>query len=251
MRLGLMVLPGLLNSPCQKLLLNLLIHRDLSNPAHNTNMNLHYDVKYPSPGNSFMDFTVKDVNFIAKDPSMHHDLTMDRVLHKKLRWITLGGQYDWTKKVYSEGPPPEFPKDIYNLLHGIFPDMEPQSAIANFYSPGDTLSLHRDVSEEADRGLVSVSLGCDGIFIIGLANSASESKLQYHILRLRSGDVVYMSNKARYAWHGVPKIIPNTCPKNLEGWPGEARPEWQGYMRSKRINLNVRQMFEADNNNQT
>jgi len=94
-------------------------------------MNLHYDVKYPSPGNSFMDCSVKDVNFIAKDPNMHHDLSMDRVLHKKLRWITLGGQYDWTKKVYSEGPPPEFPKDIYNLLHGIFPDMEPQSAIAN------------------------------------------------------------------------------------------------------------------------
>jgi alkylated DNA repair protein alkB family protein 1 len=238
-----MVLPDFLDPTCQNLLLDRLLHRDLSNSTYKTNLSLHYDVTYPSPGKSFLDNSLQDMYFVAKDPTIHQNLTMERVLQRKLRWITLGGQYDWTQKAYPEGPPPEFPKDISTLLHGIFPDIDPQAAIVNFYSPGDTLSLHRDVSEQTDRGLVSISLGCEGIFLIGLANIKSDGTSQYHILRLRSGDAVYMSDKSRYAWHGVPRIIPNTCPKHLEDWPGNTHLEWQGYMKSKRINLNVRQMF--------
>ena len=116
--------------------------------------------------------------------------------------------------------------------------------LVNFYSPGDTLSLHRDVSEDVDRGLVSVSIGCDAIFIIGLSGDDSIPS-RYQVLRLRSGDAVYMTGESRYAWHGVPKIIPDTCPKALESWPALSHPQWAGYMKTKRINLNVRQMFES------
>ena len=113
--------------------------------------------------------------------------------------------------------------------------------LVNLYSPGDTLSLHRDVSEEVNRGLVSISLGCDAIFIIG-TSKGDDSESQYQVLRLKSGDAVYMSGESRYAWHGVPKIVPNTCPKMLEDWPGSSFAAWEGYMKNKRINLNVRQM---------
>jgi DNA alkylation damage repair protein AlkB len=172
---------------------------------------------------------------------------MERVLTKKLRWITLGGQYDWTNKIYPQESPPAFPEDIATLLKGVFVDMEPQAAIVNLYSPGDTLSLHRDVSEEINRGLVSISLGCDGLFIIGLRDSDDPSDpgaARCHILRLHSGDAIYMSGYSRYAWHGVPKIISGTSPKLLDSWPGPSFPHWRdnGFMANKRVNLNVRQM---------
>lgn len=160
--------------------------------------------------------------------------------------MTLGGQYDWTAKAYPGGPPPQFPQDIAALIRTLFPDMEPQAAIVNLYSPGDTLSMHRDVSEEVVEGLVSISIGCDAIFVIGLCDKDSIPEVQYEVLRLHSGDAVYMTGKSRLAWHGVPSIIPDTCPEYLEEWPGKEFPEWTGWMKDKRINLNVRQMYKVD-----
>jgi len=162
--------------------------------------------------------------------------------------MTLGGQYDWTNKVYPDAPPPPFPEDMAKLISGLF-GMTPEAAIVNLYSPGDTLSLHRDVSEECDRPLVSISLGCDGVFLIGLAPDDAVEEPRIATLTLRSGDAVVMAGASRYAWHGVPKVMGETCPAWMESWP--AREEiggdfeaWRGWMKGKRINLNVRQMFE-------
>jgi len=236
-------LPSLLPPITQRTLLSRLLHRDLSNPNHRTNLHLHYNVNYPEQQASFFSTDPNAVAFRPKDPAIHPPLTINAALEKKLRWTTLGGQYDWTNKVYPAGEPPSFPSDIAELLQTLFPDMVPEAAIVNLYSPGDTLSLHRDVSEEVDRGLVSVSLGCDAIFIIGLQDQTSGA-IQHEVLRLRSGDAVYMSGEARFAWHGVAKIVPETCPDYLSDWPGKDFPEWKNWMRNKRINLNVRQMRE-------
>lgn len=162
-------------------------------------------------------------------------------MEKKARWVTLGGQYDWTKKVYPSEEPPKFPEDIAELIRGLFPDMGPEAAIVNLYSPKDTLSIHRDVSEEVNRGLVSISLGCDAIFIIGIQTQDSEDT-RHEVIHLKSGDAVYMSGESRFAWHGVPTILPGTCPEYLGEWPGAEFPKWRGWMSNKRINLNVRQM---------
>lgn len=178
-----------------------------------------------------------------KDLTVHKPLTVKQMLERKLRWITLGGQYDWTAKVYPTQKAPRFPDDVRCLLDGIFPDIEAQAAIVNFYTPGDTLSVHRDVSEECDRGLVSISIGCDGIFIIGSEDSSDSISL-----RLRSGDVVLMSRESRFAWHAVPKILPDTCPDYLHSWPASASnppsTAWDGWVKRKRININIRQMKE-------
>jgi len=140
--------------------------------------------------------------------------------------------------------------------------MKAEAAIVNLYTPGDTLSLHRDVSEECDRPLVSISLGCDGIFIAGLDKSGSGAGdttdgADSIVVRLRSGDAVVMSGPARFAWHGVPQILAGTCPEWMRDWP--ARPaegdgdectdkdefeHWRAWMAKKRINLNVRQMWD-------
>lgn len=162
--------------------------------------------------------------------------------------MTLGGQYDWTAKRYPESLPPVFPADIKELLESIFNDTKAEAAIVNLYSPGDTLSLHRDVAESSATGLISISLGCDAVFIIGTASSEDGGE-KILTVRLKSGSAVYMSGTSRFAWHGVPQIVPDTCPEYLKDWPaakdGEDRKfeHWRYWMAGKRVNLNVRQMW--------
>ncbi|KAH0551122.1 hypothetical protein GP486_007535 [Trichoglossum hirsutum] len=293
---GLHMLPSLLPPNTQLALLSRLLHRDLSNPKHKTNIHAHHQVVYcqaapPSPASEAQDEPPRrnitsffnrppssSEVFPPKDSTTHKPLRVSQFLQSKLRWMTLGGQYDWTMKEYPPEPPPPFPVDIANLLHSLFPDMKAQAAIVNLYSPGDTLSVHRDVSEECDRGLVSISLGCDCIFIVGLeeekggqldsgetgrrprseagSNSllgeGTDERVDMLAIRLRSGDAVYMSGRSRFAWHGVPKIIPATCPGWMQEWPAQPQAEdgaggveaWRGWMASKRVNVNVRQMWE-------
>lgn len=253
---GLYMIPSLYPPTVQKKLLDLMLHRDLMNPAHQTNLHLHYDIEYPKA--AFEQISVKPsetqdsfdasffgveptFTFASKDPAVHKPITVQSMLDKKLRWITLGGQYNWTAKVYPEGQPPPFPEDIAQVLRAAFPETEAQAAIVNFYSANDTLSMHRDVSEECDIGLISVSFGCDALFMI-----SHDDGEDCETIRLRSGDAVYMSGHSRFAWHGVPKIIPETCPSWLCDWPGPHFPHWQGWMGKKRVNLNVRQMTESE-----
>ena len=194
--------------------------------------------------NSFFSMDRK-IQLLPKDDSIHKPMTIERVLQRKLRWLLLGGQYDWTSKIYPEEPPPAFPDDIRHLLKAWFPEIEPEAAIVNFYSPGDTLSVHRDVSEECDRGLISISLGCDGIFLIG-----NEDPNSHTIIRLRSGDAILMADESRFAWHALPKVLPDTCPEWLQKWPAQqdsnVYESWRGWMNTKRININIRQMKDRD-----
>lgn len=137
--------------------------------------------------------------------------------------------------------------------------MKAEAAIVNLYSPGETLSVHRDVSEECAQPLVSVSLGCEAIFVVGLESSALNATTGGHLperlvaIKLRSGDAVLMSGESRYAWHGVPKVLTGTCPGWMQDWPAAGSEEnkerfqaYKGWMKGKRVNLNVRQMFAAD-----
>ena len=239
-------MPALLPGDIQLRLLNRLLHRDLSNPSHKTNLHTHYNMTYPSDldSNSFFSPSLSTQELQPKDPSLHKPLTIKQAMDRKLRWMTLGGQYDWTNKIYPSAPPPEFPNDIASFIHHLFPDMEPQAAIVNVYSPGDKLNMHRDVSEEIDEGLVSISLGCSCIFIIGLADPLT-GQVEKLAFRLHSGDVLYMKGESRLAWHGVARIEKETCPMFLKAWPGSVLDVYTNWLEGKRINLNVRQMREA------
>lgn len=254
------MIPSMFPPSVQTELLSRLFHRDLSNPEHQTNLHLHYNITYPReqlaslgdsndsdpPDNHPPSFFQDDPARLLypQDPEVHKPVTVQSMLQKKLRWVTLGGQYDWTAKEYPPSHPPRFPEDVTALLRATFPETEAQAAILNVYSAGDTLSPHRDVSEECDVGLVSVSFGSDGLFLISHDDGDG-----CEIVRLRSGDAVYMNGPSRFAWHGVPKIVPSTCPDWLADWPcPENRPDtsryktWKGWMSGKRVNLNVRQM---------
>ena len=248
--------PSLLPPEVQISLLDKLLHRDLVNHDHQTNVHMHYQVPHPNPRedrsrSSYFDTSSSSLIFYPKTPSIHKPIGTHQFLNKKLRWMTLGGQYDWTNKVYPSGQPPPFPPDIKQLTERIFP-MKGEAAIVNLYSPGDTLSLHRDVSEVCDQPLVSISLGCDGIFVVGLEEASNGDQPRVATIRLRSGDAVLMSGESRYAWHGVPKVLEGTCPEWMQDWPyykgagnetSERFEHCKGWMKGKRINLNVRQMF--------
>ncbi|KAL8681955.1 MAG: hypothetical protein Q9186_001963 [Xanthomendoza sp. 1 TL-2023] len=267
---GLQFLPSLLPHDIQICLLSRLLNRDLTDARHKTNVHFHHTVLYDTPSfhsthdvnspNGSQKFSFFDCSptssssFPALDPNTHNPLTVPHFLNRKLRWMTLGGQYDWTKKAYPTGSPPDFPKDIAQLIHDIFPNIRPEAAIVNFYTPGDTLSIHRDVSEESDVGLVSISLGCDAVFVAGLEDTAT-GELKYVVMRLKSGDAVYMGGPSRYAWHSVPQVLAGTCPEYLSEWPASSQSHrdakstsddrfeaWRGWMANKRINLNIRQM---------
>ncbi len=81
--LGLLILPSLLPPETQKLLLARLVHRDLSNPRHQTNMHLHYQLPYPDPAASFFSHAPDSAaRFDPKDSSVHKPLSVGQVMDR-------------------------------------------------------------------------------------------------------------------------------------------------------------------------
>jgi alkylated DNA repair protein alkB family protein 1 len=262
------------------LLVSKIMHRGLANPHHKTNINLDYDIPYPVPAVHSESQQPPDPSFFtsrqssadqiltpkdkdaegnpkAKDPNHKlKPLNMSQFLQKKLRWLTLGDQYQWSTRSYSGADITPFPPDIASMVTGIFPWLRPESGVVLLYSRTDYMPVHRDVSELCERGLVSISLGCDGLFVVATDTNEGETEDEGKILvvRVRSGDVVQMDGETRWAWHAMPKIMGGTCPEFMEQWPagseadtGEkngAYEKWKGYMTGKRINLSCRQVWE-------
>ena len=126
--LGLQIIPSLLSLSTQKALLLRLWIRALSDPLHQTNLHLHYDIPYPDAGvQSFFHYSDPEhVLLKPKDPDIHKPLSVAQMIKKKLRWMTLGGQYDWTRKVYPEldsrqprNLPVPFPRDTAKLINSL------------------------------------------------------------------------------------------------------------------------------------
>ncbi|KKY24530.1 putative oxidoreductase domain containing protein [Diplodia seriata] len=86
---------------------------------------------------------------------------MAQFLASKLRWLTLGEQYDWPTRSYGVTRTP-FPGDLAALVAALFRprhDIRPQSGVVLVYSGKDYMPVHRDVSEFCQRPLASFSLG--------------------------------------------------------------------------------------------
>ena len=116
------------------------------------------------------------------------------------------------------------------------------------------MPVHRDVSEECERGLASFSVGCDGLFLIARDKDPNGDQNDERreqdivVIRVCSGDVVQMGGETRWAWHAMPKVMAGTCPSWLEHWPvSDETPEeyekWKGYMKGKRLNISCRQVW--------
>jgi DNA alkylation damage repair protein AlkB len=264
---GLQVISKLLPPETQVLFTSCLMHRDLANPAHKINLQADYDIPYPpqsefSHGSQRFDRTFfsreraspEDL-LVPKDPAKNKPLNNEQFLYSKLRWLTLGEQYDWPTRSYAKHATP-FPADLSKLVTGLFPHIRPESGVVLTYSAKDFMPVHRDVSEQCQRALASFSVGCDGIFIMarGEDNGVDEKAPRTVKIRVNSGDCLHLDGEARWAWHAMARTIPSTCPAHLASWPvgtpGATAEEekvfkkWKGYMGTKRINVSCRQVWD-------
>ncbi|KAL2903657.1 Alpha-ketoglutarate-dependent dioxygenase alkB [Bienertia sinuspersici] len=139
---------------------------------------------------------------------------MASVLLRKLRWSTLGLQFDWSKRNYDitlphNKIPSELCKLVKKLAVPALPtgeEFKPEAAIVNYFASGDTLGGHLDDMElDWSKPIVSMSLGCKAIFLLGGKSKDDEPLAMF----LRSGDVVLMAGEARECFHGKHGIL---CP---------------------------------------
>lgn len=267
---GLQVIPGLLPPETQLLFASCLMHRDLADPGHKINLQADYNVPYPNTPTPTAAPHRFDSSFFLREraaaqdtlvpktpdpPHQHKPLNTEQFLYTKLRWLTLGEQYDWPTRSYAKHAT-AFPSDLSALVTGLFPHIRPQSGVVLVYSAKDFMPVHRDVSEMCQTSLASFSLGCDGIFVMarGHDGGTGDDAPTTVAIRVHSGDCVHLSAQARWAWHAMPRTIPSTCPPHLASWPvgtpgatvaeEKAYKKWKGYMGTKRINISCRQVWD-------
>ncbi|XP_071690892.1 DNA N(6)-methyladenine demethylase ALKBH1A [Rutidosis leptorrhynchoides] len=174
------------------------------------------------------------------------------VLLRKLRWSTLGLQFDWSKRSYNVSlPHNKIPDALCQLAKKmaapampVGEEFKPEAAIVNYFGSGDMLGGHLDDMEaDWNKPIVSMSLGCKAIFLLG-GKSRNDQPLA---MFLRSGDIVLMSGEARERFHGVPRIFTDTENAEITALEKRLSDEndicYLDYIKTSRININIRQVF--------
>ncbi len=170
--------------------------------------------------------------------------------------------------MYQKNLKSPFPDDLADLCkeiaNAVGTELEPEAAIVNYYPIGATMGGHLDDAEYTmEKPIISISLGCSAIFLLG----GRDKTVKPTPILVRSGDVIVMSGESRYCYHGVPYIVPVDFQPlvdesgELTGLMGESfsmtssSPTAVGFnvdqlgtfMRSARININVRQVRKNPN----
>ncbi|MGW1866767.1 alpha-ketoglutarate-dependent dioxygenase AlkB family protein [Streptomyces mauvecolor] len=83
----------------------------------------------------------------------------------------------------------------------------PDTALINFYDGAAKMGLHQDKDEKSGAPVVSLSIGDSCVFRFG--NSENRGR-PYTDVELSSGDLFVFGGPARFAYHGVPKVMPGT-----------------------------------------
>ncbi|KAJ7544897.1 hypothetical protein O6H91_09G098100 [Diphasiastrum complanatum] len=173
------------------------------------------------------------------------------LLLRKLRWATLGLQFDWSKRAYNTTIPHRtFPVELaqfaarLGLPAMVDGDFHAEAAIVNFFGPDDMLGGHIDDMEaDWNKPIVSMSLGCKSIFLLGGVAREEPPIAMF----LRSGDVVLMAGEARSRFHGVPRIFTGADEADLPDFSAvssnSANFPFIDYIKQSRINVNIRQVY--------
>lgn len=216
-----------------------------------TNLDAHFNI--PSEGlfPYFKDGTdCKIYNKTKNIEETFNSSSLEEKFIRKIRWITLGYQYNWTTKEYNfddKDLNSTFPKDLGEWSRsaaeqlGFGPDYKSEAGIVNFYQPEDTLTGHVDRSEmNMTAPLISLSIGLSAIFLIG-GLSREESPVRAVIVR--SGDLSILSGPSRLLFHGVPKILPEQSINYPDTKDNSDLEHCIKLMKNCRININVRQVL--------
>ncbi|OEL17348.1 Alpha-ketoglutarate-dependent dioxygenase alkB, partial [Dichanthelium oligosanthes] len=178
--------------------------------------------------------------------------TTATTLVRKLRWSTLGLQFDWSKRNYDVSlPHNKIPDALASLAKNMaIPAMpsgeefKPEAAIVNYYGPSDMLGGHVDDMEvDWTKPIVSISLGCKCIFLLGGKTRDEVPTAMF----LRSGDIVLMAGEARECFHGVPRIFTESDQEEISALVSQLSGEDDcftlDYIKNSRININIRQVY--------
>lgn len=159
----------------------------------------------------------------------------------------------------SRGPMPHRLSELCRRLVG--PDFAAEACILKFYDERASMLAHVDDAEPARSApVVSLSLGCDAIFLLGGPERESGPILP---ILLRSGDALLLGGRARLCYHALARVYPHTAPAHLllatpppsssaahqrDGGSGrggravELSDEERAWLATHRININMRQV---------
>jgi alkylated DNA repair protein (DNA oxidative demethylase) len=87
-------------------------------------------------------------------------------------------------------------------------EYRPDTALINFYDDEARMGMHQDKDEKSDQPVVSLSIGNTCVFRFG--NTVNRNR-PYTDLELYSGDLFVFGGPSRFAFHGVPKLLPGTA----------------------------------------
>ena len=234
---GFLIFPGLLSQTLQTCILNHAFNDCMKHP------NLcNLDAIYHLPTEqSLLSCVGKGISASSKRNELAA-VEIDNEFIRKVRWFTLGYQYNWTTKEYNaEASPNAFPSLLDKISREIarlagFSGFVPQAGVGNLYQLKDTLMGHVDRSEKnMEMPLISMSIGHSCVFLMG--GATRECPVFPFILN--SGDVVLFTQKCRMNYHGVPRILEGTLP----AWMKDNSAIPCSIMRSSRLNINVRQVI--------
>ncbi|MEV6792699.1 alpha-ketoglutarate-dependent dioxygenase AlkB [Streptomyces sp. NPDC051320] len=83
----------------------------------------------------------------------------------------------------------------------------PDAALVNFYDGAARMGMHQDKEERSAAPVVSLSLGDTCVFRFG--NTEGRGR-PWTDVELVSGDLFVFGGPSRFAYHGVPKVLPST-----------------------------------------
>jgi DNA oxidative demethylase len=92
----------------------------------------------------------------------------------------------------------------------------PDVALVNYYDRDARLGMHQDKEERSDAPVVSLSIGDRCVFRFG--NTENRNR-PWTDVELASGDAFVFGGPSRFAYHGVPKLYPDSGPDGT-GLPG-------------------------------
>ena len=97
----------------------------------------------------------------------------------------------------------------YDPDPGADAEYRPDVALINYYDRDAKMGLHQDKEERTDAPVVSLSIGDRCVFRFG--NTETRNR-PWTDVELASGDAFVFGGPSRFAYHGVPKLYPDTGP---------------------------------------
>jgi alkylated DNA repair protein alkB family protein 1 len=130
---------------------------------------------------------------------------------------------------------------IRDLAQLVKYDMSPEAATINFYNNAkQTMGGHLDDAEkDMSKPIVSCSFGNSVIFLMG----GKTRDVPPVALYIKSGDTMIMAGDARLSYHGVCRVMANTCPEYLLQESENYDSHCVEFISKGRINMNCRQVF--------